>query len=46
MNFIRVLEHTDKPFVFVPLVGYDHSYKGDGLVTALEASVAYFAEEL
>jgi dipeptidyl-peptidase-4 len=46
MNFIRVLEHTDKPFVFVPLVGYDHGYKGDGLVTALEASVAYFADEL
>jgi dipeptidyl-peptidase-4 len=46
MNFIRVLEHSDKPYVFVPLVGYDHSYKGDGLVTALEASVAYFQAEL
>jgi dipeptidyl-peptidase-4 len=46
MNFIRVLEHTDKPYVFVPLVGYDHSYKGDGLVTALAASVDYFEDEL
>lgn len=45
VNFIQVLEQADKPFVFLPLVGCDHAYVGDGLVTALAASVKYFTEQ-
>jgi hypothetical protein len=32
--------------VFVPLPGCDHAIHGDDLATLLNASVAYFAEEL
>ena len=46
IDFIQELEAADKPFVFVPLPGCNHSYKGTALATALAASVDYFADEL
>jgi dipeptidyl-peptidase-4 len=45
INFVQVLEQAGRPFIFLPLVGLDHAYVGDGLVTALSASVAYFEEQ-
>jgi dipeptidyl-peptidase-4 len=42
INLIQELEHLDKLFYFLPLPNLNHSYKGDGLVTALTASVEYF----
>ena len=46
INFIQALEQADRPFVFVPLPNEDHHYEGDGLATALAASVDYFTEQL
>ena len=46
INLIQELESIDKPFVFLPLPNLNHSYKGDGLVTALSASVEYFTRML
>jgi dipeptidyl-peptidase-4 len=46
VNFIQALEQADRPFVFVPLPNEDHHYEGDGLATALAASVDYFSERL
>ena len=46
INFIQELEHLDKPFYFLPLPNLNHSYKGDGLVAALSASVDYFVRML
>ena len=42
VNFIEALETVDKPFEFVPLPNLSHSFRGDGLVTALSASEQYF----
>ncbi len=42
VNFIEALEAADKPFDFVPLPNLSHSFRGDGLVAALAASVEYF----
>jgi dipeptidyl-peptidase 4 len=42
VNFIQALEAADKPFSFIPLPNLGHSFKGDGLVAALLASVDYF----
>jgi dipeptidyl-peptidase 4 len=42
VNFIEALEANDKLFDFVPLPNLSHSFKGDGLVAALMASVDYF----
>lgn len=42
VNFIQALEAADKRFDFVPLPNRGHSFKGDGLVAALMASVDYF----
>ncbi len=42
VNFIQALEESDKPFSFIPLTNEDHHYEGDGLATALSASVSYF----
>jgi dipeptidyl-peptidase-4 len=46
INFIEALEQLDKPFEFLPLPNLNHSYTGDGLVTALSASVDYFTRTL
>ncbi len=46
INFIQALEHIDKPFEFLPLPNLNHSYKGDGLATALAASADYFVRYL
>ncbi|MCI0469143.1 MAG: S9 family peptidase, partial [Nitrospirae bacterium] len=46
INFIQALEQHDKPYYFVPLPNEDHHYEGDGLVTALGASVDYFVRQL
>ena len=46
INFIQELEAADLPFIFVPLPNEDHHYEGDGLATALAASVDYFSEQL
>ncbi len=46
INFVQALEHIDKPFEFLPLPNLNHSYKGDGLATALSASVDYFVRYL
>ena len=46
VNFIEALEKADRPFIFVPLPNEDHHYEGDGLATALAASVDYFTEHL
>jgi dipeptidyl-peptidase-4 len=43
VNFIQALEANDKPFSFIPLPNLSHSFRGDGLVAALSASVDYFA---
>jgi dipeptidyl-peptidase-4 len=43
VNFIQALEANDKPFDFIPLPNLSHSFKGDGLVAALMASVDYFS---
>ncbi len=42
VNFVEALEAADKPFGFIPLPNRGHSFKGDGLVAALIASVDYF----
>ena len=44
VNFIEALEAADKPFNFVPLPNRSHSFRGDGLVAALMASVDYLSE--
>jgi dipeptidyl-peptidase-4 len=41
VNFIEALEADDKPFSFIPLPNLSHSFRGDGLVAALMASVDY-----
>jgi dipeptidyl-peptidase-4 len=46
INLIQELESLDKPFEFLPLPNLNHSYKGDGLATALAASVDYFVRSL
>ncbi len=46
INLIQELERLDKVFEFLPLPNLSHSYKGDGLVTALSASVDYFSRLL
>ncbi len=46
INFIQALEQYDKPFYFIPLPNEDHHYEGDGLATALKASVDYFVQYL
>jgi dipeptidyl-peptidase 4 len=43
VNFIEALMAADKPYEFVPLPNLDHGFTGDGLVTALNASVSYLA---
>lgn len=44
VNFIEALEAADKPFSFIPLPNRGHSFRGDGLVAALMASVDYLSE--
>jgi dipeptidyl-peptidase-4 len=46
VNFIEALSAADKPFDFVPLPNSDHHYGGDGLVSVLSATTAYFVEHL
>jgi dipeptidyl-peptidase-4 len=46
INLIQELESLDKTFEFLPLPNLNHSYKGDGLVAALAASVDYFTNLL
>jgi dipeptidyl-peptidase-4 len=46
VNFIQALEHTGKPFSFIPLPNENHHYEGDGLATALSASTAYFTRQM
>ena len=46
INLIEELERLDKPFIFLPLPNLNHSFKGDGLVSALSASVEYFSQSL
>jgi dipeptidyl-peptidase-4 len=46
INFIQALEQYDKQFYFIPLPNEDHHYEGDGLATALSASVDYFVQYL
>jgi dipeptidyl-peptidase-4 len=46
INLIQELEKLGKPFEFLPLPGYNHSIKGDGLVAVLSASVEYFVRYL
>ncbi len=46
INLIEELERLDKPFIFLPLPNLSHSFRGDGLVAALSASVEYFEERL
>lgn len=46
INLIQELERLDKPFYFLPLPNLNHGYRGDGLVTALSASVAYFSTNI
>ena len=46
INLIEELERLDKPFIFRPLPNLNHSFKGDGLVSALSASVEYFSQSL
>ena len=41
-NFIQELQANDKLFDFVPLPTLSHSFRGDGLVSALSASADYF----
>ena len=42
VNYIEALEANDKDFGFVPLPNRGHSFRGDGLVAALNASLDYF----
>ncbi len=46
INLIEELERLEKPFEFLPLPNLNHSYRGDGLVAALSASVDYFVRTL
>jgi dipeptidyl-peptidase-4 len=46
VNLIQEMQALDKPFEFLPLPGLNHSYKGNGLVAALSASVDYFVRTL
>lgn len=46
INLIQELERLDKKFIFLPLPNLNHSYRGDGLVAALSASVDYFTQQL
>jgi len=46
VNLIEELERLGKPFDFLPLPNLNHSYRGDGLVTALSASAEYFVRHL
>jgi len=46
VNLIEELQRLGKPFDFLPLPNLNHSYKGDGLVAALSASVEYFVRYL
>ncbi len=46
INLIEELERIEKPFEFLPLPNLNHSYRGDGLVAALNASVDYFVRML
>ncbi len=46
INLIQELRALDRPFVFLPAAKLNHSYKGDGLVAALSASVDYFSRAL
>ena len=46
VNLIQAMMHEDRPFDFVPLPNEDHHYEGDGLITALSASVDYFNRNL
>ncbi len=46
INLIQELQRLDKPFEFLPLPNLNHSYRGDGLVAALTASVDYFTRML
>ncbi len=43
VNFIQALETDDKAFDFIPLPNLSHSFRGDGLVAALTASVEYLS---
>ena len=42
LDFIQALKAVDKPFDFISVPNMGHSFTGDGLVTALSASVDYF----
>jgi len=44
VNFVQALEAADKPFSFIPLPNRGHSFRGDGLVAALMASVDYLKD--
>lgn len=46
INLIQEMQALDKPFEFLPLPGLNHSYRGNGLVAALSASVDYFSRTL
>jgi dipeptidyl-peptidase-4 len=46
INLMQELQRLDKPFEFLPLPNLNHSYKGDGLVAALSASLDYFSRLL
>ena len=46
INLIQELQALDIPFEFLPLPNLNHSYKGNGLVAALSASVDYFIRTL
>ena len=41
LNLIDAMAAIDKPYEFVPLPNWSHSFKGDGLVAALMASADY-----
>lgn len=43
VSFMEALMAADKPYAFVPLPNLDHSFTGDGLVTALDASVDHLS---
>jgi dipeptidyl-peptidase-4 len=43
VNFIQALQENNKLFDFIPLPNLSHSFRGDGLVAALSASVDYLA---
>ena len=46
INLMQTLQALDKTFEFLPLPNLNHSYKGNGLVAALSASVDYFVHTL